>query len=77
MAITEDLRNCIIDWKGHPLSGLGLLQYDLLSVRRDALVRNFNFFVYLFKEAIICVAEEKKRTLGRIPLERFRCSFCL
>ncbi|KAI0039358.1 hypothetical protein FA95DRAFT_1684325 [Auriscalpium vulgare] len=63
-AITEDLRNRIIDWKGHPLSGLGALQmFDLLSVRRDALVREF--YVYLFKEAIICVAEEKKRTLGR------------
>jgi len=62
-AITEDLRNRIIDWKGHPLAGLGPLQmFDLLSVRRDALVREF--FVYLFKEAIICVAEEKKRTLG-------------
>jgi len=65
VAITEDLRNRIIDWKGHPLSGLGPLQmYDLLSVRRDALVREF--FVYLFKEAIICVAEERKRTLGRL-----------
>lgn len=64
IAITEDLRNRIIDWKGHPLSGLGPLQmYDLLSVRRDALVREF--YVYLFKEAIICVAEEKKRSLGR------------
>lgn len=64
-AITEDLRNRIIDWKGHPLSGLGPLQmYDLLSVRRDAMVREF--FVYLFKEAIICVVEEKKRTLGRL-----------
>ncbi|KAH9921707.1 Pleckstrin homology domain-containing protein [Epithele typhae] len=64
-AITEDLRNRIIDWKGHPLSGLGPLQmYDLLSVRRDALVREF--FVYLFKEAIICVVEEKKRSLGRL-----------
>ena len=64
-AITEDLRNRIIDWKGHPLSGLGSLQmYDLLSVRRDALVREF--FVYLFKEAIICVVEEKKRSLGRL-----------
>lgn len=63
--ITEDLRNRIIDWKGHPLSGLGPLQmFDLLSVRRDALVREF--FVYLFKEAIICVEEEKKRTLGRL-----------
>jgi hypothetical protein len=38
--------------------------YDLLSVRRDSLVREF--FVYLFKEAIICVVEEKKRSLGRL-----------
>ncbi|KAF8892284.1 Pleckstrin homology domain-containing protein [Infundibulicybe gibba] len=64
-AITEDLRNRIIDWKGHPLSDLGPLQmYDLLSVRRDAAIREF--FVYLFKEAIICVVEEKKRGLGRL-----------
>ncbi|KDQ26693.1 hypothetical protein PLEOSDRAFT_1077555 [Pleurotus ostreatus PC15] len=64
-AITEDLRNRIIDWKGHPLSDLGPLQmYDLLSVRRDSLVREF--YVYLFKEAIICVVEEKKRSLGRL-----------
>ncbi|TFK51889.1 hypothetical protein OE88DRAFT_1629238 [Heliocybe sulcata] len=63
-AITEDLRNRIIDWKGHPLSRLGPLQmYDLLSVRRDSLVREF--YVYLFKEAIICVIEEKKKSLGR------------
>ncbi|KAL0953730.1 hypothetical protein HGRIS_004921 [Hohenbuehelia grisea] len=64
-AITEDLRNRISDWKGHPLSDLGPLQmYDLLSVRRDSLVREF--YVYLFKEAIICVVEEKKRSLGRL-----------
>lgn len=63
--ITEDLRNRIIDWKGHPLSDLGPLQmYDLLSVRRDSLVREF--YVYLFKEALICVVEEKKRSLGRL-----------
>ncbi|KAI0026489.1 Pleckstrin homology domain-containing protein [Vararia minispora EC-137] len=63
-SITEDLKNRIIDWKGHPLSGLGPLRlFDLLSVRRDSLVREF--YVYLFKEAIICVAEEKKRSLGR------------
>jgi hypothetical protein len=41
-----------------------LQMYDLLSVRRDAIVREF--FVYLFKEAIICVVEEKKRGLGRL-----------
>jgi len=64
-AITEDLRNRIIDWKGHPLSDLGPLQmYDLLSVRRESLVREF--YVYLFKEALICVVEEKKRSLGRL-----------
>ncbi|KAF8586332.1 hypothetical protein K439DRAFT_1556429 [Ramaria rubella] len=64
-SITEDLRNRIIDWKGHPLAGLGHLQmFDLLSVRRDSLVREF--YVYLFKEAIICVIEEKKRSLGRL-----------
>jgi hypothetical protein len=62
-AITEDLRNRIIDWKGHPLSDLGPLQmYDLLSVRREAALREF--YVYLFKEAIICVVEEKKRGLS-------------
>lgn len=62
--IVEDLRNRIADWKGHALSELGpLLMFDLLFVRRDNLVREF--FVYLFKEAIICVAEEKKRPLGR------------
>ncbi|KAF7794447.1 hypothetical protein EIP86_005581 [Pleurotus ostreatoroseus] len=64
-SITEDLRSRIIDWKGHPLSGLGTLQmYDLLSVRRDSIVREF--FVYLFREAIICVMEERKRSLGRL-----------
>ena len=63
-SIVEDLRNRIIDWKDHALSGLGPLQmYDMLSVRREALVREF--FVYLFKEAIICVVEEKKQFLGR------------
>jgi len=64
-AITEDLRARIIDWKGHPIASLGPLQmYDLLSVRRDAIV--CEFFVYLFQEAIICVVEEKKRGLGRL-----------
>lgn len=62
-SITEDLRNRIIDWKGHSLSGLGPLQmYDLLSVRRDAVVREF--YVYLFREAIICVVEERKRSIA-------------
>ncbi|KAF8216509.1 Pleckstrin homology domain-containing protein [Mycena galopus ATCC 62051] len=65
VAIREDLRNRIIDWKGHPMSDLGPLHmYDFLGVRRDATVREF--YVYLFKEALICVAEERKRSLGRL-----------
>jgi hypothetical protein len=44
---------------------LGELQMrDLLRVRREAVVREL--FVYLFKEAIICVAEERRRTIGRL-----------
>ena len=64
-SITDDLIQRISDWKGHPMSGLGPLQmFDILSVRRDVLVREF--YVYLFKEAIICVLEEKKKSLGRL-----------
>jgi hypothetical protein len=64
-SITEELRTRVVDWKGHPMSGLGPLQmFDILSVRRDVLVREF--YVYLFKEAVICVLEEKKKSLGRL-----------
>ncbi|CAE6509337.1 unnamed protein product [Rhizoctonia solani] len=63
--VAEDLQNRLVDWKGHPMDALGPLQmFDILSVRRDSLVREF--YVYLFKEAIICVLEEKKKTLGRL-----------
>ncbi|KAG8899111.1 hypothetical protein FRB99_006935, partial [Tulasnella sp. 403] len=68
VSVAQDLQNRTADWKGHPMSGLGALQmFDILSVRRDALVREF--YVYLFKEAIICVLEDKKRNqnaLGRL-----------
>ncbi|KAH7318853.1 Pleckstrin homology domain-containing protein [Rhizoctonia solani] len=63
--VAEDLQNRLVDWKGHPMDALGPLQmFDILSVRRDSLVREF--YVYLFKEAIICVLEEKKKSLGRL-----------
>ena len=46
------------------LSGLGPPQiYDMLSVHREALI--LEFFIYLFKEAIICLVDEKKRSLGQ------------
>ncbi|KAG8742764.1 hypothetical protein FRC10_000931 [Ceratobasidium sp. 414] len=61
----EDLQTRLVDWKGHPMGALGPLQmFDVLSVRRDSLVREF--YVYLFREAIICVLEEKKKSLGRL-----------
>jgi hypothetical protein len=64
-ATIDDLRSRIIDWKGHSLDNLGPLQlYDHLHVRRDHLLREF--FVYLFKEALICVIEEKKRSFARL-----------
>ena len=38
--------------------------FDILSVRRDVLVRER--YAYLYKEVIICVLEEKKTSLGRL-----------
>ena len=73
-SITDGLMQRISDWKGHPMSGLGPLQmFDILSVRRDVLVRELH--VYLFKEAIICVIEEKKKGLGRLWRWRWRVDF--
>ena len=64
-AVTADLKARMHDWKGHALDGLGQLQmFDILRVRRDNLVREF--YVYLFREALICVLEEKKKALGRL-----------
>ncbi|KIO30579.1 hypothetical protein M407DRAFT_20304 [Tulasnella calospora MUT 4182] len=61
-SVAQDLQNRIADWKGHPMSHLGALQmFDILSVRRDVLVKEF--YVYLFETAIICVSEyDKKNT---------------
>jgi hypothetical protein len=53
-----DLRNRLIDLMGMPLSNLGTLQmHDVLLVRRKSSVREL--LVYLFEEAVICVAERK------------------
>ncbi len=63
--VTADLKARMHDWKGHALDGLGQLRmFDILSVRRDNLVREF--YVYLFREALICVLEERKKALGRL-----------
>ncbi|KZT55808.1 hypothetical protein CALCODRAFT_436594 [Calocera cornea HHB12733] len=63
--IADDLKARIADWKGHELHQMGSLQmFDILKVRRDAQIREF--YVYLFREAIICVVEEKKKGLNRL-----------
>jgi hypothetical protein len=65
--VMDDLRNRIADWKGHSIERFGqLVLYDYLGVRQDEVVREF--FVYLFHEALLCVAEERKKEKG---LSRF------
>lgn len=61
--VVEDLRKRISDWKGHTVDRFGpLVLYDFLGVRQESVVREF--YVYLFKEALLCVIEEKKREKG-------------
>ncbi|PWN34354.1 uncharacterized protein FA14DRAFT_71693 [Meira miltonrushii] len=62
-SVVEDLRNRIIDWKGHSVERFGALSlYNFLGVRQDSIIRNF--YVYLFRDALLCVNEEKKKEKG-------------
>lgn len=57
--VVTDLRNRVVDYKTSGLDQLGSLRlFDLLCVRKGSLIREFH--VYLFQEALVCVAEEKK-----------------
>jgi hypothetical protein len=50
----------MLDWKGHEPSTFGSLRmYDALSVKKDKNVREF--IVYLFEEALLCVADDRRR----------------
>lgn len=61
--VVEDLRRRISDWKGHAVDRFGpLILYDFLGVRQESVVREF--YVYLFKEALLCVTEERKKEKG-------------
>ncbi|GAA5980718.1 hypothetical protein JCM10908_001749 [Rhodotorula pacifica] len=56
----EDLRDRMADWKGHSLEEFGALRiYDCINVRKDSATREF--VVYLFEQAILCVADEKRK----------------
>ena len=66
-SVVEDIRRRIGDWKGHTVDRFGpLVLYDFLGVRQESIVREF--YVYLFKEALLCVTEEKKKekTLAKL-----------
>jgi hypothetical protein len=60
--VVADLKNRVVDFKTSGLDTLGRLRlFDLLSVRKGDLVREFH--VYLFQEALICISEEKRTGL--------------
>lgn len=58
-AVVVDLQTRVSDYSSQGLDAIGHLRlFDILSVRKGALMREFN--VYLFEEALICITEEKK-----------------
>jgi len=67
-AATEDLRLRVVDWKGHGPSEFGpLLTFGFLSVRQTSVIRHFH--VFLFREVLLCISEEKKKSFSRFILK--------
>ena len=63
--VIADLKNRVVDYKTTGLNQLGPLRlFDLLCVRKGALVREFH--VYLFQDALVCISEEKKTGIRSI-----------
>jgi hypothetical protein len=57
--VLADLKNRVVNYKDSGLDQIGRLRlFDLLAVRKGALVREFH--VYLYQDALVCIAEEKK-----------------
>ncbi|KAK4702603.1 hypothetical protein P7C70_g3619, partial [Phenoliferia sp. Uapishka_3] len=64
-SVVEELKRRMHDWKGHSPEEFGRLQlFDYIHVRKEKNVREF--LVYLFEEAILCVADDKKKGLGKL-----------
>ncbi|PLW22557.1 hypothetical protein PCASD_16137 [Puccinia coronata f. sp. avenae] len=54
-SVLDDLHNRLQDWKGHSSKDFGILKkYDRIYVEKQANCRQF--LVYLFEEALLCVA---------------------
>ena len=63
--VVADLKHRVVDYKTAGLDQLGPLRlFDLLCVRKGPQVREFH--MYLFREALICVAEEKRTGIRSI-----------
>lgn len=62
-SVVRDLSMRIQDWKGHSADKFGpLLLFDYIGVRQEPVMRDF--YVYLFKEALLCVVEDRKNQRG-------------
>lgn len=63
--VLQDLKNRVVDLKQLSVDSLGQLRlFDILTVRKGSLKRDFQ--VYLFQDALVCAAEEKKSGFRQI-----------
>ncbi|KIR82408.1 zinc finger family protein [Cryptococcus gattii EJB2] len=63
--VLQDLKNRIVDLKQLSVDSLGQLRlFGILTVRKRSLKRDFQ--VYLFQDALVCAAEEKKSGFRQI-----------
>lgn len=60
--ILSDLKARMVDYRGSGIDKLGNIRlFDILKVRKGGIVLDIS--VYLFQHALICVTEEKKKSL--------------
>lgn len=60
--IASDLKSRMADYKGSGIDNLGRIRlFDILKVRKGGVVLDIS--VYLFQHALVCVTEEKKKSL--------------
>lgn len=63
--VLQDLKNRVVDLKQLNVDSLGQLRlFDILTVRKGSHKRDFQ--VYLFQDALVCAAEEKKSGFRQI-----------
>ncbi|GJJ11133.1 hypothetical protein Clacol_005364 [Clathrus columnatus] len=66
-SIIKDLQIRVVNWAGVDISSLGrLLYHDTLTMRKASKEKEFQ--VYLFEEAMICLAAQKRSVLQSLGL---------